>query len=220
MDPFVFIATPTAAGKTDCRWEARLAKSRAKYKTMFGTTSGSAQMRNFNRLYAGALNARAQGITHFLMLHDDVLPQDGDVPWMQTMFDLMHAYSLKALSAIVAIKDARRTVSCGLRDANGGNKNFTIEEFGPPGTTRVNGDGGVLLVNTGCLLIDIREPWAEQLHFEMADTIYKDKDGQFKAHFEPEDYRMSVRLSEMGVRYGATNAVKTFHVGTYDWPNH
>src|SRR5678816_3607138 len=55
---------------------------------------------NFNALLATALNARSSdpakpGITHFLLLHDDVRPMERH--WARQMFDEMQAHNLGAL---------------------------------------------------------------------------------------------------------------------------
>ena len=74
-----------------------------------------------------------------------------------------------------------------------------------------------LLINTGCLVIDIRETWAEKLYFHVKDGIRRLSDGTFAPFVEPEDWELSRSLRRMGVPFATTAAVETLHAGVQRW---
>ena len=75
-----------------------------------------------------------------------------------------------------------------------------------------------LLVNTGLMLFDLREPWVDGLVFSIRDFIQV-KDGVPKAFVEPEDWRMSRYIHSQGYPVRATRAVELAHYGSLGWTN-
>jgi hypothetical protein len=209
----IYMGIPTRDGKLDHRHVRIITSLAGQYPGLaMETQSMSLLNLNFNTLYANALNARKHGFTHFLMLHDDIIPKQDD--WVRILHSEMAAGNLDVISAAVIIKGTDR-LSCAMYD---GEKSWpmTAKLFGPD-TTIVNTGKPILMMNTGCLLMDITKPWADSFCFSGHDTIVKGEDGQFMAMAESEDYRMSIWLHQNGVPYGATSKVHTWHRGGYDY---
>lgn len=178
---------------------------------------------NFNLLLADALNHRCKGITHFLLLHDDVIPQSEH--WAAILLGEMLEHKLDAVAAVIPLR------------SDGGETSTSIDEAGPAGPGGIAGDplrlklGAVdgtltsrtepkLLINTGCLLIDIRKPWVEdRFYFRTHDEIVKNPDGTFSAKCISEDWLMSRWMAKRNIPFGATSKVKAVHRGTTEWPN-
>ena len=237
-DPGIYLTVPCYPGVVDFRIEGAIHAARTRFPLCaVRMESVSALCLAFNIAYAQALNMRGQGITHFVMLHSDVVPaqqviadQDGangrvSGCWIDVLLSEMAAHGLDAISAVVAIKHDKGETSTGVeRAADGGDKGrlrlSNCLEW--EGATRRAQDmkNYRLLINTGCMVIDIRKPWAERLYFRTQDAIRKDaKTGLFEAHFEPEDWEMSRMLSKWGVPYGATTALRVEHMGRKAYPN-
>lgn len=200
----------------------------------------------FNRLLCDALNNRRQhGLTHFLLMHADVIPT-GPGPagqWLLTLLDEMKRLSLDALSVVVPIKNDQGLTSTGL-DMGGANENpwatrrLTMAEIMRLPETfdgRQAADAiqdwpadrePVLLVNTGLLLLDIGRPWIDSairnrsLRFTIHDLIvFNPGTGHYRAYAEPEDWGFSRLLHQIGARYATTRKVAVEHVGRFKFPN-
>jgi len=74
-----------------------------------------------------------------------------------------------------------------------------------------------LLVNTGLLLVDMRQPWTEQICFTMNDRITQDASGMFRAAVEPEDWNFSRQCHSLGAKLAVTRKVTVDHYGTNAW---
>lgn len=212
--PTAFLAVPMAKGAVDidnCRAQEAFMASVPSVRMR---QTASLLCYNFNALYAAALNARAHGVTRFVMLHDDVVPEGGD--WGRRLLDIMDGHRLGVLSAAVAIRgDARGETSTAI-GANGKEamRRLTRAEIGEVMTSR---DQPRLLINTGCMAVDITQPWAERLYFRTTDAIVRDKAGIFRAVVEPEDWEMSRWLRREGVAFGVTTLIACGHIGRHLW---
>lgn len=217
-----FLAIPTASGGPASYDQVRAIESfRASFQLYGrGVATSSLLAYGFNRLYADALNDRAgdgkPGATHFIMLHDDVVPYDPpDVGWAQALVVEMIQNNLGALCAAVAIKDGTGDSSTAIdndRNDPAPARRIRLEEFKDRKliTTR---EEPRLLINTGCLCIDLTKPWAERLYFHVKDGIRKNAEGNFEPWVDPEDYNFSRMLRREGVHFGCTAAFETVHVG-------
>lgn len=184
--------------------------------------ANSALSFNFNNLLADCLNKRAShGFTHFLMLHSDVGAQGPNgVVWSDVLTEYMERFGLGVISAAVRLKNDTGETSTALEDAvteHGVNlQRLCLDHIGPlmlsDGPLMKDPSPRRLLINTGCMAIDVRQPWAEELAFHQHNFIGQTPQG-FVADFEPEDWRMSRWLHERGVRYGVTTDVKCVHIG-------
>lgn len=183
------------------------------HRMEFGNCSLLTQ--NFNRMFANALNLRRDlGITHFALLHDDVIPRQQG--WLDLLFDEMKEHRLDVISAIVPIKDDKGLtstafdVSCEGSDVRYRPTRLSLKEaFEDYPETIVQDD---LLINTGCFLMDITKSFAEKIWFEFENVI-ENQNGQFVARCVPEDWNFSRRAKAKGAKLGATRKVHVWHAG-------
>jgi hypothetical protein len=185
--------------------------------------SGSWLTKNFNIAYSGALNARREGVTHFVMLHDDVLPLAPD--WLQRMLAISAEVGAGILSAVIPLKSGAGLTSTAIDEAVGAAdprfrvRRLTMTEAKAKPETFTDPR---LLLNTGLMVVDIRQreaPWADGLWFEFEDRIVRGGDGRFHAVGFPEDWQFSRKAREAGASLWATTAVPVKHMGGGQWPN-
>lgn len=174
----------------------------------------------FNRLYCNALNMRnTHGITHFLLLHSDIIPDDPKT-WITDLISEMEKYGADILSAVVPLKGPTGLTSTALDMACDENpwavKRYSMKEIMELPETFTHEK---LLINSGCLLIDLRKPWVEQVFFTIRDRITKKSDGDFMAHVESEDWGFSKQARVCGAKIYATRKVKLAHMGRADYMN-
>jgi hypothetical protein len=181
--------------------------------------SSSILTRTFNALYAAALNARADGYTHFLMIHEDVHPL---VPgWLDKMLGIMDMVGADVLSAVSPIKNVLGLTSTAL-ELPGDVPNLvkiqrlTMREImkEPETFTHPN-----ILVNTGLMLIDLSASWVEDVWFEFSDSIVKGQDGKFVAAGCSEDWNFSRMVRAKGGKLWATRAIPLVHRGGGEFRN-
>lgn len=188
-----------------------------------------------NELLCIALNNRPE-ITHLLIVHADILPDPG---YLAQMHRDMIESKADILGAIVPIKDAKGLTSTALLPRIGGEdaqgrrefrrRRLSIKEaarlpdiFDAGDLNHLFGDAAeepVLLVNTGMMLIDVTQPFAEKIHFEINDAIFRGDDGAFYADVEPEDWYFSRQAARSGARVCVTRRVHLRHVGRANFPN-
>lgn len=184
--------------------------------------STSATPHCFNICLAPALDARDRGeITHLAMIHSDVEVSPG---WVDTLYDEMLCVHATAISAVIPIKEPERSrTSTAIGDLE--NLWFpkryirTGQEKDLPRTFTqkdVCRDSEVLLINTGCLLVDLRRDYWGDFAFEFRTRIVQ-RDGVRVAQFAPEDWLMSRTVQEHGDLVAATYAVQATHHGESYW---
>jgi hypothetical protein len=168
----------------------------------------SALCYGFNGLYQSALRRRGtNGVTHFLMLHADVGVETPAVPWPEKMLAIMEREKLGVLSVTVPLKTPGGETSAAI-DAHDDQplRRLTIGDTAMRTVTTRQEPG--LLINTGCMMIDLRQPWADDVCFQTRDYI---ENGE--PVFHPEDWEFSRWLRERGVAFGTTGEVMAVHVG-------
>ncbi len=179
--------------------------------------------RNFNVLFTSALNLRSKaGITHFLMLHEDVAIQSSD--WLSKIISIAEAKKADVLSVISPLKFDKGLTSTALD--NGEDRpvrrltlNELYKDYEPTFTTPD------LLINTGLMLVDLRNPIfedpnnVEALAFTMVDKITTNKDGSFGVDGTPEDWNFSRKMREFGASIWATREIPIIHKGGGVWGN-
>lgn len=226
----VFLGIPCSGGQVDSGTAEAILRAPRSVRCAPVFQSFSLLAANFNFLFCAALNLRHKGFTHFCMLHSDVIPQGMD--WLGQMLGIMNARQLGALSAVIPIKDERGLTSTGmdystLPDVNPyAVRRLTMHEVmelpetfnaddaadGLPGFP--DGIDPVLLINTGLLLIDIRQKWTEQVCFTVDDRIRRNPaTGEFESFTDPEDWNFSRQMHRLGVRYAATRRIPVEHAG-------
>lgn len=172
--------------------------------------------KNFNSLYSHALNGRkTHGVTHFFLLHNDVGPVPND--WGSRMLTIMQRDKLHALSAVISIRGNGLDSSTAWEaDGKEPRRRVAIGEI----TGTVNSrDNRRLLINTGCLCIDLRHPAADSLYFAMKDGVRRRPDGIYEPFNESEDYNLSHMMRKAGMDFGATAEFEVLHCGRRDWSN-
>lgn len=191
----------------------------------FSDSGSSLLPHSFNGLLARALDLRDEGkVTHFAMLHSDIHTQAG---WIDRLYQEARNYKAAVISAVVPIKDrepGRTSTAIGSREYPWVPKAYIELRHRadlPPtfGAKEVCTDSDdVFLINTGCLLADLRMPFWESFAFDFRSRITK-KDGKRFAQIQPEDWLLSRALDEAGIRYAATWAVSLVHYGAGEWDN-
>ncbi len=216
--PSVYIALPNYDGKSHVQQNAPIYWSGLKDGVQLITNYQSSILTScFNYLLCDALNNRGapHHITHFLMVHADIVPNHG---FVKIMLAEMRRHKCDVLSAISPIKDANGYTSTGynLDDSPWEVKRWTMKEIYAMPPTFTHPD---IVVNTGLMLIDLRAPWVEKIFFHMEDEIIKDKDGKFHMRVQPEDWNFSYRARKLGAKIYATRRVHIKHQGEASYYN-
>jgi hypothetical protein len=219
-------------------WTATGADSRFRL-VLRADRGGSLLTSNFNRAWCAALNARAKhGITHFAMLHADIAAEPG---WLDTLLREMELYRADVVSAVVPLKTEHGVTSTAIGTPNPFvQRRLTMHEvmrlpatFGERDTAShfgfASGNSGPLLVNTGCLLADLRKPWAHEVDadgrlkwcFRFENEIRLNREtGEYVSFVASEDWLFSHHLADVGAKVYATRKVKAEHIGSHNYPNH
>lgn len=172
---------------------------------------------NFNLLWCAALNRReAEGITHFVMLHDDIEPEPD---WLDSLLEEYDASGADILAAVSPIKDRRGLTSTALFDPETKSisrltvrqvaaiKRDTFDSFD------VGQPEKLLLANTGLWICDIRKPWVDQACFRQLDRIIRDPDGMLRPSTLSEDWLFSLDAHARGQVVKCTKRIKLKHYG-------
>jgi hypothetical protein len=172
----------------------------------------------FNELLCHALNLRdKEGYTHFAMLHNDVVPE---LQWVDVLLQEMETHKLDMISAVVPLKNDLGLTSTAT-DTPGyhwGVRRLTMSEVMQMPETftaqdiphRIKDAG--LLLNTGCWLMRIDQPWMQGLHFRQHDRIINClATKSWAAQGMSEDWDFSRQLHDRGCRLGATRKVSLYH---------
>ena len=242
-DVFVFLGMPIYDGMAYASTVARGQSQGARKIRFMPQFEGSSVICHvFNRLWIQALGAypTEKPFTHFAMLHNDIVP---DPWWIDTLWDEMQATGATVVSAVAAIKDAKGVTSTAFGDPADPwdyrritltelqklPKTFTMEEIE---ASRIwpkhQTEGKQLLVNTGCMLIDLSWPhWLDKepdgitftFRFDMDYRIQQWPNGTWNPEFAPEDWRMSRYIQAHGGKVVATRKVGTIHMGMQHFPS-
>ena len=210
----------------------------ASEKHEVGIDNSGGSWDNFNTLFALALNRAAQGsITHFAMLHADVVPAAG---WLDVLLEECDAFEADLVSAIVPLKDMRGVTSSGLGrpgDPFGGAwRRVCVRElagmpptFNGPWLQRHWGATPAhdLLHNNGCWVADLRKPvFTAADHaatiegqicpvltamFAFPRRVVKYR-GEWTVQGESEDWYFSRRLAELDANTYLTQRVQLAHL--------
>lgn len=190
----------------------------------------------FNSFWAKALNMQLNGdeqekeITHFAMLHDDVIPDTG---WLDILVEDLESSGADLMAAVVPIKDPFGLTSTAIDDPVDEclvERRLTLNEVMGLPDIFTSSDCGypdrALLANTGCWVCKFTDEWRYNIHFRITDRIkcyHEEKDGklQYKwmAGVAPEDWNFSRDLHKMGKKVMCTKRVKLNHVGTLPFSN-
>lgn len=178
-------------------------------------------------------------ITHFAMIHGDVVPESY---WLSTMLEELERVDADVLSAVLAIKDSQGVSSTGLFYADRPDwptRRLTFTEIHKSRLPRTfnhqdlidNGlatgkDGEVMVINTGLWVARYKKPWFQdnKVVFRQTHEIKKlprpDGKGDYlQCWFMPEDWWFARDLASWGARVYATSCVSVNHVGNSLFPN-
>ena len=186
---------------------------------------------NFNDLWCKALNGRkTYGITHFAMLHSDIVPEDNQ--WLAKLYQILVDSGKQIVSAAMPIKDNRGLTSVAFDTHPWRPLRLTMQDLAELPETFDNdtmrrhggfiGDRSQLQIifNTGLWIADVRQLWADNVVFDIRNDIRLDANGIYHAEFEPEDWLFSRWCNLHDVPYAVTKAIKAKHVGSFSFPNY
>ncbi len=198
-------------------------------------SGGSLLANSFNQAWCTALNGRESGknVKWFVMLHDDVVPENW---WIRTLIDDLEASGADLLAALVPLKDPSGVTSTCIddhRDNFSWQQRITLAEAETFPKIFTAADCGFpdrnLLVNTGCWICRFDNPLFSQedengnlkVFFTINDRIKRDSNsGLWQAQVEPEDWFFSRRVQELGGKVAVTRNVKLNHCGTVGFMNY
>lgn len=186
--------------------------------------------RCFNTLW---ISAYINGFDYFVMLHGDIAvrTEDGS-SWVDVLVDRIQQFEAAALSVVSPIKTPEGITSTGLYIAKPPNyhsiRRLTIRELAtmdPFAITRADicekfgmdpKEVGAMLINTGCLIIDLRRfDWFKYRWpgFQIIDELIWNKSGVPATRTRPEDWFFSSWMFEKGLPYYATKELILDHHG-------
>ncbi len=223
QEPLIFLGIPTRGQVSFDTMAATHRMGRTKVHCLRGRAC-SILTYGFNQLWVEALNERKAGLTHFVMMHDDICPiSDG---WLDTLLAEHEECGADITHVVCPIKDSRGSTSTAfmdpstrfmrrlvMKEACGGiPKTFDAQMAGYPA-------GYVILPNTGLWICDFTKPWVEEICFTIRDRINKNADGTFTAQCFSEDWHFGTQALKLGLKVFGTTGVKIVHKGPFDWPN-
>lgn len=218
----VMVALPSYDGRMQqglCFALMQMSK-RKDISPVFRSVDSSSLTRSFNRLWAMALSERNTGLTHFLMIHDDVVPEHF---FLDKMMDIMEAKGADVLSVVSPQKSAKGLTSTGFDtrkfDLSDEDKWRTV----PMTMTQIHAAEATfthpkLLINTGLMLVDMRKLWVEQIHFHF-ETGIVNGNGVYAAREVSEDWVFSKEAAKAGASLWVTREVAMDHWGKAMFPN-
>jgi len=195
---------------------------------------------NFNALWCHALNARESShLKWFAMLHSDIEPEYW---WLDKLIAEADKHGADLLSAVVPVKNvkgltstaiarpgSRFTPFCRLTMQQVRHQQFpdTFDIHGAaealerlPGDLRIEHvPREALLVNTGCFVCRIDQPWSENVWFTIHDGIER-IDGKWTAVAQSEDWTFSRLVAGQGARVMATRTIALAHKGGGQFLSH
>jgi hypothetical protein len=235
----VFLACPTYDGSLTS-FAARSIYATASREHQIYTAIGDFSLvaLNCNRLLCQALNTRAKhDLKWFAMLHSDIGPEPW---WLDLLVAEAERHGADLLSAVVPIKSEQGLTSTAVLLPGGLLGAFyrltTAQVLHPDFPVTFDIEGAVdalarlpeelrcpdlpreaLLVNTGCMVMRLNRPWAdERLWFDDLNAIVR-VNGQFEAVCKSEDWHFSHRVAQEGGKVMATKAIRLVHRGVADY---
>lgn len=166
----------------------------------------------FNALWASALNQKKTGVTHFAMCHDDITPEAG---WLDKMLAIMEREKCHILSAVSPLKNESGLTSTAVDNDTWNPPRFTLRQLSKMPSTFTSPK---LLLNTGLMLVDIRETWVDTMLFDVKNAMLLGEKGFSPIAFT-EDWLFSRKANALGKKLCATTEVKLTHCGSKNFAN-
>lgn len=177
---------------------------------------------SFNECWANALNSReSHGLTHFAMLHADVVPEPY---WLDKLLAIQAEMGADLVSVIIPIKAPTGYTSTALCVPAEGKRGkvervLTMREvYDLPETFGPERFGRALLLNTGCFVCRLDADWCPKVWAQAKTWVSSGGGRGYTAHLWPSDWDFSLRVAEAGGRVLATRAVECYH-GRPEWTN-
>jgi len=187
-----------------------------------------------NEFWVKAIN---ENYEWFALLHADIIPERF---YLDKLIALAEQHKADVMSAVVPIKSPEGTTSTAISGKDEFTrttrlmtkqvchplfpKTFDIleacEALARQGWSFMAGDYPYhLLVNTGCMVVRLRQAWCRQAWFSMHDELI-DGPGGLSGRVEPEDWFFSRKASEAGAHVMATTEIRLEHLGTMSYHSH
>jgi hypothetical protein len=235
----VFLACPTYDGTlTSLTARGLFATAAREHRVYPAIGDFSLVSLNCNRLWCLALNTRQANDLHwFAMLHSDIGPEPW---WLDKLIAEAERCGADLLSAVVPIKNQEGLTSTAILQpgapfgafhrlslAQVRHESFpeTFDIYKavdalaslPVGLRQTGLPREALLVNTGCMVMRLDRPWAdERLWFDDLNGIVRIH-GELQAVCKSEDWNFSHRVAQEGGKVMATKIIKLTHRGVSDY---
>jgi hypothetical protein len=172
--------------------------------------SSSFLTNGFNHSWCEALNKREQqGITHFLMVHADVMPNCPD--WVNRLLNVMEETNADVVSTIIPIKDNRGLTSIAKDTDAWLPQRLSLEEI-----KQLPENFEAELINTGLMLVDFKKDWVAKINppFAVKDELLFDEKNGYRAVSLSEDWYFSREVRKLGGKLVATRKIPVVHIGS------
>lgn len=228
--PKVLIGLPTYNNQIDARLSLFLFNARTdNIQTLVKTKQLSALCWSFNHFWADALNDKT--FDYFLLIHADIVPI-APQRWITKLIGEAERTHADLISVVSPLKNTDGLTSTALiSNTHAVERRLSMTEvhklpetFGADEVAKLYGwqddENKRLLINTGCMLADLRRNRAiwETMWFKTIDRVVK-RDGKFVATFVPEDWDFSEQAHANGLQVRATRAIELIHHGASDYYN-
>jgi hypothetical protein len=218
----IFLAFPTGGNIKPCAHEAILNCSAKGLRVQEKTLQFGDIPHNFNMLFCEALNGRANGITHFAMLHDDCQPMPG---WLDVLIEEMDRVDADIMSTVLGIKDDRGLTTTGVRyPGTWGTRRFVTRELMRLPETFCIADtdepDAILAIGTACWICRLpKDGWPDRFPGFQNEHKITWHAGEPAPQFDSEDWLFSDWAASQGLRVYSTRKVVMFHQGAKFYPN-
>lgn len=238
----VMIGVPMHSGSVSAQTVQSIFVGMSKvHKVEFQLLGLSLLAKNFNLLFCGAVR---KGYDYFLLHHSDlgIIGAMGRLKgsWIDLMIERLNKFELAALAVSSPIKSDNGLTSAGIEtvaDDPWSLRRTTIKEQEHLPATLIERDdlcslysldpnqAGAQLINTGCLLMDIRNGggiWRDKKWpgFSIVDDIRWNTKGIPESFTVPEDWNMSSWMHKNNVPFACTRELLLCHVGSKNFMNH
>lgn len=187
---------------------------------------------SFNALYATALNTRAEyGTTHFVIQHQDVVPEPF---YVDLLLDVMDREDVDVLAPVVPIKDEKLMTSTAALDVDTQHtRRLSMKEvlalpptFRSEDLKQLGWKNHLLLPIAGLFIMRLTDDKKlfdalgnSRLWFESASRILRDRSGTFISAVWDEGWNISIQMMLAGMKVAATTEIALNHVGGGSWSN-
>lgn len=229
----VFLCSLTHDGKLDARMAGIFFSQASKRMLNIEVMPTSLLASGCNKLWCKALNTREKyNIKWFAMLHADIIPEP---LFVDKLIAIAEKHEADVLSAVVPIKgpeglsstalsspdEFQRVTRLTMKQIHSKQLHSTFDRHDVLKSLGLYNElhlvnSSQLLVNTGCMVVRMDQPWCADVDFTIRDRIRFDK-GNFIEEVEPEDWYFSRRVAELGGKVMATREVVVEHVGTFSY---